>query len=271
VVGLHPDFCLEAVGPDRPKEECRTDLLRLGVFGVITMLSGIEEYWRDSFDRSAVEAVEDYAVAQWSEHGFRRRLTQFKILHQKLRSKENNELVLDAGCGSGAYSIYLASTGSRVLALDFSENMVWRASANVLKQPHLVVDLIECVVGNVKSLPARSNRFDLVVCIGVLQSIAEGERVLEDFFRVCKSGAHCVINTLNDRFLAEKRRDWHTRYDPMDLEARSKLVGFECVCKLPMLLFPKPFRFLEKLENLSWLGQSLWPVAHSFTLVLRKP
>jgi len=234
-------------------------------------LTDFEQYWRDTFDRSAVEAVEDYAVAQWSEHGFTRRLKQFELLHKMPCLRDKAGLVLDAGCGPGAYSIHLASAGCSVLALDFSPNMVWRAAANVAGQPDRIAGSIAFVVGNVKSLPVRSDTFDLVVCIGVLQSLGAEGQVLSEFFRVSKSGAHCIINTLNNRFFAPKRRSQLVRYDPMGFEARCKLAGFECVCSLPMLLFPGPFHFLERLENVSWLRPSLWPVAHSFTLVLRKP
>jgi SAM-dependent methyltransferase len=72
-------------------------------------------------------------------------------------------LVLDLGCGAGRFAEVALRTGSRVVAVDYS-NAVNACRRNLGPNPRL--DVIQ---GDVYHLPFRPARFDFVYCFGVLQ------------------------------------------------------------------------------------------------------
>lgn len=72
-------------------------------------------------------------------------------------------LMLEAGCGSGTFTPFAASTGATVLSFDLSTGV----EANYLKSGHLENVLI--VQADVFSIPTRKNIFDYIFCFGVLQ------------------------------------------------------------------------------------------------------
>ena len=89
--------------------------------------------------------------------------------------------VLDVGCGTGRHSLRLAARGARVVALDFSREMLARARAKpgadgVEFREH---DLHE-------TLPFEGGRFDLAVSALVLDHVADLERAFAEARRVAR-------------------------------------------------------------------------------------
>lgn len=74
---------------------------------------------------------------------------------------------LDAGCGHGAETLWLALHGWHVTAVDFSESALnqGRLLANALDAD--VARRIDWVLGDLSTWPAPSDAFDLVVCLYV--------------------------------------------------------------------------------------------------------
>lgn len=75
--------------------------------------------------------------------------------------------VLDAGCGHGAESIWLAAHGWRVTAVDFSANALAhaRSTANALGPE--ITKRIEWVEGDLGTWAPSIGAYDLVVCLYV--------------------------------------------------------------------------------------------------------
>ncbi len=88
------------------------------------MMENIEKYWKNSFNKSAVEHKEDHKVAQWSKHGLKRRIKFFQEIFYETKPESKYNLILDAGCGSGIYSSLLRRGGYRVISADYSLNMI---------------------------------------------------------------------------------------------------------------------------------------------------
>ena len=71
--------------------------------------------------------------------------------------------VLDAGCGTGLFSIRLAKAGYKVKAVDIASQMVEKAKSEAIKQG--VDKNIEFEVNTIESV---SGKYDAVVCFDVL-------------------------------------------------------------------------------------------------------
>jgi ubiquinone/menaquinone biosynthesis C-methylase UbiE len=101
------------------------------------------------------------------------------------------ELILDAGCGTGLFTLDFLSTGSRVIGLDLSFPMLTRAKEKAGNHP------FEAILGDMMSLPFPEGVFDKVVSITALEFIEDGQAAVRELFRVTKRGGRIVVATLN--------------------------------------------------------------------------
>ncbi len=76
-------------------------------------------------------------------------------------------LVLDAGCGHGAETLWLAARGWTVTAVDFSPTALAHARSTAETLGPDVADRITWVEGDLGSWAPPPDRFDLVVCLYV--------------------------------------------------------------------------------------------------------
>ncbi len=111
---------------------------------------------------------------------------------------ERDGLVLDAGCGSGLHSLFLARQGFRVVALDISSGMVKRLLKTVRRKK---LDIqIDCVAGDMRFLPFRSYLFDYAVAIASIHHIplhTERSKAIEEICRVLKEGGLLIASVWN--------------------------------------------------------------------------
>jgi SAM-dependent methyltransferase len=76
-------------------------------------------------------------------------------------------LALDAGCGHGAETLWLAAHGWRVTAVDFSTSALAHARSTADALGPEVAERIEWVEGDLATWAPPLLRFDLVVCLYV--------------------------------------------------------------------------------------------------------
>jgi len=100
------------------------------------------------------------------------------------------EKILDAGCGTGVFTSDILSWGANVTGLDISLPMVKKAKS----RQHALFQVLQ---GDMLHLPFRDGSFDKVVSITTLEFIEDGERAIEELFRVAKRGGKIVVATLN--------------------------------------------------------------------------
>ena len=98
--------------------------------------------------------------------------------------------VLDAGAGTGRYSLRFARSGARVTALDSNRDML-----NVARQKASLEQLdIEFKVGSLDNvLPVDSNQYDLAVCALTLCHVRDISAPVREFRRALKVGGILLI------------------------------------------------------------------------------
>lgn len=104
-----------------------------------------------------------------------------------------NLRVLDAGCGTGRHTAWLAQHGHKVTAIDRSPEMLAKAREKVASQ-HLQAFF---QVGDLRHLPYSTARFDLVLCALAINHIQDLNQVLQEFHRVLEPGGLLVISDLH--------------------------------------------------------------------------
>jgi demethylmenaquinone methyltransferase/2-methoxy-6-polyprenyl-1,4-benzoquinol methylase len=102
-------------------------------------------------------------------------------------SEERPQQVLDVACGTGDFvtAVLEASPTSRVIGLDFSEEMLHLARTKVSNATF--------VQGDVMALPFEDKRFDVVTVGFGLRNFVDIPRALAQIARVLKPGGRLVI------------------------------------------------------------------------------
>lgn len=101
------------------------------------------------------------------------------------------ERILDAGCGTGVFTIGILSMGPHVTGLDISLPMLVRAGQKPRGYP------FQMVCGDLFNLPFREESFGKVVSVTALEFIEDGQGALAELFRVTQKKGSIVVATLN--------------------------------------------------------------------------
>lgn len=122
-----------------------------------------------------IKAWEDeYGKSTWKGH------YSLELLDPHLKKGR----LLDAGCGSGKYSVPLKMRGFDVVGFDVSFN-----GLRMLRESSIDRELdIDILAGNVFNLPFMDDSFGIIWCYGVLQHLLwkERESAIKEFKRILK-------------------------------------------------------------------------------------
>lgn len=162
-----------------------------------------------------------------------------------LKGKE----VLDAGCGVGAFSEPLVGQNT-VYGVDFSVKSLEFAAGRGLKT----------MPGDLTALEFPNGKFDVVLCIGVIQLIEQYEDVIRELARVTKPGGTLLIETLNKSSvqrkivtMLEKGKKFDRMYAMDELKQLYVKYGFE---QTEFLQLYHPFKFVTKGSGAGMLANS---------------
>lgn len=113
---------------------------------------------------------------------------------KKILKKYPKGKVLDLGCGTGRYSLYLDSLGHSVTGIDISMDMIEFA-----KQKSKQIQFIQ---GDISNLPFEDNSFDLVVSGLTIHYVRNLEKAINEFSRVLRPGGHMIISSVHPWMVA---------------------------------------------------------------------
>jgi len=112
------------------------------------------------------------------------------------------EFILDAGCGTGVFTLDMISCGARVVGLDLSLSMIQKARQKGASSQ------LRIISADILRLPFLENSFDKTVSITALEFIPDGQKAIKELFRVTRKEGTLVVATLNSLSpWAERRRE----------------------------------------------------------------
>ncbi len=106
--------------------------------------------------------------------------------------------VLEIGCAGGFMTEALARRGARVTGIDPAADAIGAARAHA----GATGLCIAYDVGVGEALPYEDSRFDAVVCVDVLEHVADLARVLSEVTRTLRPGGTFLFDTINRNLLA---------------------------------------------------------------------
>jgi len=110
---------------------------------------------------------------------------------------------LDAGCGSGAFTIYAAKVGNEAVGLSFDESQVRKARH---RSEILGIRNVRFVVGDLRELDQlgpQLGHFDQVICFETIEHIRDDKKLIQDLAGLLKPGGRLLLTTP-----FEGRRPW---------------------------------------------------------------
>ena len=145
------------------------------------------EYWQHELSRLRKDP---YHSLEFS--------TTFMFLDKHLPRRG---LVLDAGGGTGVYTIELAKHGYEMMLLDISKENIATAKKEI-KSAGVQKNVKKAVVGDITNLSGfEDSTFDAVLCLGGPLSLIYGKskrrRAMSELARVAKPGAPIFISVMN--------------------------------------------------------------------------
>ncbi len=144
----------------------------------MTELEAIRRYWNTRAEGYSLKTAYDlqHAETVWLE-----RLRPFLPKSGRLE-------VLDIGCGPGFFSILLARLGHSVVAFDYTEGMLERASQNAAEA------CVSLTVrqGDAQALPFPNAAFDLIVSRNLTWNLEAPETAYAEWLRVLRPGGRLV-------------------------------------------------------------------------------
>ena len=115
--------------------------------------------------------------------------------------------VLDAGCGFGRDSFFLAKHGFEVWGVDISSKAIKRAKRNFKARN------LHFSVGDIQNLDFKDNFFDAVYSGGVLHMLPL-EKPASEIYRVLKDGGIAFLHfLLNKKYISGETTSFHKKED----------------------------------------------------------
>jgi 2-polyprenyl-6-hydroxyphenyl methylase / 3-demethylubiquinone-9 3-methyltransferase len=147
--------------------------------------------------RNNLAFYDQQALHWWDEKATIAPLNQLNPLRfayfDQILSHWSGLTVLDVGCGGGFTCEFLAQRSAQVWGIDPSAACI-EAAQRHSAQVNLPIDYR---VGVAEALPYLDDHFEVVVCVDVLEHVANPQRAIAEMGRVLKPGGLFCFDTIN--------------------------------------------------------------------------
>ncbi len=116
--------------------------------------------------------------------------TETELINRMLNARPG-ESILDAGCGTGVFTLDFLAEGASIVGLDISRPMLQMANKKTGGY------LFSSVQADILHLPFKNNSFDKAVSITALEFITDAKNAIKELFRVTRPGGLVLVATLN--------------------------------------------------------------------------
>jgi len=108
----------------------------------------------------------------------------------------NDAVILDVGCGPGEMVMDLIKDERELYGIDIAQEMIDRAEGRLAKHEGLT-NKVHLSVGDIENLDFPDDKFDLIICSGVIEYLSDDVHWLKEINRVLKKDGHLIINVTN--------------------------------------------------------------------------
>lgn len=115
-------------------------------------------------------------------------LSDFLVQRVNRLSNSKEEWILDAGCGTGNFSLALAEDGFNVLGCDYAPGMLKQARKKIPRDGPISKRLRFETIDLAAPLPFKDQSFHHIICVSVLQALKNPAVTLHEFQRILKPG-----------------------------------------------------------------------------------
>jgi len=151
-------------------------------------------------------AYHDHLAAGWDQRyrrgGFKRRADFFG--NKVLPLVQPHGDWLDVGCGTGYFSRLLAERGASVTGVDGSVEMIAAAKSFAADPAGSRYIMPRFDVQNIESMAERTDRFDGVICLNVIEYLKSPDSSFADLARALRPGGTLVVSAPNRRSLVRR-------------------------------------------------------------------
>ncbi|KAL3840721.1 hypothetical protein ACJIZ3_025312 [Penstemon smallii] len=183
--------------------KCNKSYSSKNVYLDLTVTSGTKEY--NEFKPAGTELFRSPLVSYVYERGWRQNFNrsgfpgpdeEFNMAQEFFKPAEGGVLV-DVSCGSGLFSRKFAKSGaySRVIALDFSENMLRQCYDFIKDDDSILSSNLALVRADVSRLPFPSGSVDAVHAGAALHCWPSPSNAIAEINRILRSGGIFVGST----------------------------------------------------------------------------
>jgi len=191
-----------------------------------------------------------------------------KYLSHFKRYVDDAEVIVDVGCGAGAFSKALAYEERLVIALDIEKRLLKEVEGSY----------IERMCADAHNPPLRDGSVDCVLSISLLEHLKDPRRSVEELYRVLRYGGTAIIRLPNLQYPFEPHTKWPLLcLVPKRLQSRIlKMIGYpyinmEVTIKNALSMLQEAGFKLKETVKVYHLGiMKLLPQAPAYIFITRK-
>jgi SAM-dependent methyltransferase len=111
-----------------------------------------------------------------------------RCIHPLTLAGLRGKKILEIGCGAGRFTEILLASGAEVVSVDLSIAVDANSENFPISPCHVILQ------ADAAALPFEDEKFDLAICLGVMQHTAEPNAVIQSMYRLTKIGGHIVFD-----------------------------------------------------------------------------